>query len=361
MRKKRRQSSNEEALELLGNAREHHLSTTLSDGTPVLRVLNGVLVENWLLFHGALVGEKVQCFGQRAVVSSYEVVANIPSYFVDEHKACPATTLYRSAQATGVLVQVTEPRLKATMLQTLMEKLQKEGGHVPIDSGDPLYEKSLKSVTVFGFRIESLAGKKSLGQDRSAERTQKVVRGLWGRGAPGDLRAIEQILELSPQARPEEWSKAGEFTFIVHPEPHYVEEHALLLEGQYWREDSTRRQIERAISLSSAWVGVLDGEGYLLGAGRAVTDGEWVAQIVDVVVAARARGRGLGRGLMGLLLDHPLVKYCRHQKLGTMDAVRFYEALGFVEQEKVESPFEVTSLCRTGQQRPDARRGFVGD
>ena len=54
-------------------------------------------------------------------------------YFSDGERACPATTLYRSAQAHGTLEEVTSRADKARVLQALMEKYQPEGKHVPID------------------------------------------------------------------------------------------------------------------------------------------------------------------------------------------------------------------------------------
>lgn len=331
MRRKQRQTSEKRAWELLETRPYYEVATTRPDGAPVLRTLNGVLIDDLLLFHGAVAGEKAECLGRTAVAQVHDVVADIPSHFVDPIKGCPATTYFESAQAHGTLVDVTDNSVKVRMFDALMGKYQPEGGHAPFS--DPIYEKDLRSVRVFGLSIASVTGKISMGQDRPAERTEKVVRGLWRRGAPGDPRAIERILSASPAARPSEWRldcMGVSSTFVVFPTEAQVRDHARLLSGQYWRagvgEDVIRTSIER----SQAWVGVLSDEAELLAAARAVTDDAWTAQICDVVVAESWRGRGLGGALMKLLLDHPSVRACPYQKLGTRDAMKFYEAHGFV-------------------------------
>lgn len=217
MRRKQRKSPNDRALALLHRAPTHYLATTTPEGEPVLRCLNGVLLGDHVLFHGALAGEKSSCLGRAAVVSAHEEIADIPSYFVDEEKACPATTYYRSAQVSGTLVNIELAEQKARLLQGLMEKLQPEGGHVPLYADEPLYQADYRAVRVFGLKIETVNGKESLGQDRPPERTQKVVEGLFRRGEARDLEAIEQILELSPRARPPAWILASGITLHVAP------------------------------------------------------------------------------------------------------------------------------------------------
>ncbi|MEZ4308591.1 MAG: pyridoxamine 5'-phosphate oxidase family protein [Polyangiaceae bacterium] len=103
----------------------------------MLRTLNAVVDEGALCFHGAPVGEKMEALGRTAVVCAEEIVASIPSYFLDPERACPATTLYRSAQAHGILTEVTSPERKARVLAALMAKYQPEGKHVPITADHP--------------------------------------------------------------------------------------------------------------------------------------------------------------------------------------------------------------------------------
>lgn len=358
MRRKQRKTDDESAWDLLRRAPEHFLATVTPEGEPVLRCLNGVLVDDWLLFHGAIAGEKSDCLGQPAVATAQEVIADIPSTFVDSQKACPATTYYRSVQAKGVLLKIESPELKARMLQALMEKLQPEGGHVPLRAEEPLYQKDYKSVLVFGMRVSSLTGKANLGQDKPPEFTRNIVENLWRRGKERDLQAIAQILEQSPLARPERFALSVEdrrFEVTVSPSERDAEAHARLLSPEYWRAGCEFSAVLRSIQASSAWVGLTDEEGILCAAGRALADGDWAATIYDVVVAPEVRGRGLGRRLMELLLEHPRVRHCTRQRLGTRDRGDFYEKLGFKDAERLAFGFPTRHMAREGAARSERR------
>lgn len=349
MRRKQRKTPEEAALALLRAAPLYYLATTTPQGEPVLRVLNGVVLDDCVLFHGALVGEKARCLGQRAVVSSHDEVAQIPSYFIDPKLACPATSYYRSVQARGILETFSEPQLKARMLQALMEKYQPEGGYARLDADDPVYTKELKAVLVFGIRVSELTGKASIGQDRPAERTRRVVEGLWQRGAATDLQAIELILSESEAARPDDFrlrSDGQDYLLHVFPSERHRAEHRALLEGAYWREGSTASAIERSIQGSTAWIGLSDTQGQLCAAGRAISDCTWTAQICDVIVRQDLRGKGLGKFVMQRLLDHPLVRRAHSVRLGTKDAMPFYERLGFSSALPSSSP-TTTLMTRT--------------
>lgn len=349
MRKKQRKSDQTAARALLEQAPCYHLATTDDEGRPVLRVLNGVVLGDWILFHGALIGEKASCLERLGVVSAHDLVASIPSSFIDKEKACPATTYYRSVQAEGVLQKVEDVAQKARMLQALMEKYQPEGGYTPFDGNLDFYHKDLRSVLVFGLEITAISGKESLGQDRPAERTRKVVSGLWQRGNVEDLRAISLILGQSPSARPDDWTVEHEgesYLLHVYQEPDLVRSHAELLMAEYWRADSQRSDIERAIASSVAWVGLCDPKGQLCAAGRATSDAAWFAYLMDVVVRPGKRCRGLGTALMRALLDHPQLRNVPTIRLGTMDAMEFYRRFGFVEGIPTETSFAATLMTR---------------
>ncbi len=348
MRRSQRRTDTESAWQLLARARWVHLASTTPDGRPVLRVLNAALHEGWLLFHGAKAGEKSLCLGRDAVACAHEVVASVPSYFVDPLMACPATTYYRSVQAKGVLRDVSEPARKAAALQAFMQHQQPEGGHRPITAEDPAYAKELKGVRVFGLEVRELTGKESLGQDRPAERTRKVVEGLWRRGAPEDPRAIRTILDRSPAATPD-WMQAPAplaergVRLIVSATQSELDQVPRLLRGRYWRLKATDDEMRTSHARSSAWVGALDRDGTLIGIGRGLGDGTARGTLYDVVVVEAFQNAGLGRSLMSLLLDHPALRGCEHLLLSTRDRMRFYEHFGFVaiEDSRTAAPGRV--------------------
>ena len=90
-----------------------HLASVRDDGAPLLRTVNAVVEGGAVCFHGAPAGEKTEAIGREVVIAAEEIVASIPSWFIDPERACPATTLYRSVQAHGVLETIDEPAAKA--------------------------------------------------------------------------------------------------------------------------------------------------------------------------------------------------------------------------------------------------------
>lgn len=344
MRKKERQTEEERAYAFLTKLDVGYLAARSAEGHPVLRALHPVVIDDWVLFHGAFAGEKAACTGA-AILSGHRTIAEIPSYFVDPQLACPATTYYESVEARGQLSEVTSVDLKDAMLEALMKKYQPEGGHQTIDSREPLYTKQVRATRVFGLQIEQIAGKLSAGQDRPPERVEKVISGLFRRGLPNDLRAIEEILTYKPEARPH-FLRHELGRFVVAPTPELARAHAGILEGQYWRLTSSSMEIERAIMASSAWVGLLSPEGDLLGAARATTDTAWTGMISDVVVLPEQRRKGIGSALMDLLLKHPQVRDVKRLRLGTMDQMRLYERYGFKRVSDVPHPFVSHEMVR---------------
>src|SRR5262245_54209146 len=188
------------ALEVLSAARVVHLATTAADGRPLFRTVHGVVVDGAVAFHGAPAGEKMEGIGRPCVVAVEEIIAQIPSYFVDPERACPATTYYRSVHVQGTLEAVDDPAAKARALAALMTRFQPEGGHVPIDPEHPLYRKAIEGLLIARVSLERLDGKSKLGQNRSPEEIARILELLWQRGAPGDVRAIDLVRAANPRA-----------------------------------------------------------------------------------------------------------------------------------------------------------------
>lgn len=302
-----------------------------AEGQPVLKSVNGVVDDGWVCFHGSPAGEKTSLAGRQVVVSVEETVARLPSYFMDPEKACPATTLYRSAQAHGVLQPIEVPVRKARVLQRLMEKLQPEGGYVPLDAGSPLYRAQVKGLFIAGLPLEHLTTKAKLAQNRTPAQRSLLLEKLWGRGAPGDVRALELIREANPSTPvPAFLTSPAATTLHAWLPPGETRAAAALLAGEYWNDVFTVEELVRAHHGATAWVGVRDGSGELIGTARALADGGKYAWIYDVCVRPDWRGRGVGKALMRLLLDHPAVRTCRVIRLGTRDAQQLYAGFGFV-------------------------------
>jgi nitroimidazol reductase NimA-like FMN-containing flavoprotein (pyridoxamine 5'-phosphate oxidase superfamily)/GNAT superfamily N-acetyltransferase len=330
MRKEIFRMDRADAVALLGRAPFVHVASTTPDGEPVLRAVHAVVVGDRLLFHGAPAGEKMDVIGRRAIASAEEVVASIPSYFVDPERACPATTFYRSAQAHGTIERVEDAALKAAMLAALMAKHQPEGGHAPIDAESALYRKAIAGVLVLAVPLDSVDGKAKLGQNRTPEEITRILGLLWARGAPGDAAAIELIRAKNRGAPARVFLDApvGATLACAMGEAD-AEEAAEMLVGAYWNVGIDRGKIRAGLLGSQAWVGARDRSGALVATARAISDGAKRAWIYDVLVAPAWRRRGLGQVIMKLLLDHPALRRVWTVLLNTRDADGFYEAFGF--------------------------------
>lgn len=341
-----------QALGFLHEAEVLHLAFTRPDGAPVLRTLNAAVTDEWLFFHGAPTGEKAQSMGRPVVVQAEQMLATIPSYFSDPEKACPATTFFRSVQVHGTLEKITDPHVKADALQRIMLRFQPEGGHVPIDFDNPLYQNAVRGVLVMGVRTTNLTGKAKLGQNKQPPEVGRIMDGLWQRGKVGDPLTIALMFAHHPEtSRPERFrGPAGTWLWPTLG-PADVNAAVDLLEGQYWTEGATREALAKAQLGASAWLGARDANGRLVATARAISDGARHAYVADVAVAPEYRGRGLGAALVKLLLDHPAVRGAGLVRLGTKDAQPFYERFGFQAEEQVKFAFPVARLL--------LRRGVV--
>ena len=176
---------------------------------------------------------------------------------------------------------------------------------------------------------ERVSGKAKLGQERSSAELERIVQGLWRRGDPGDVEAIERILAAHP-ARPVPALLRGPAgtRLAVALSPADVAGAVRLLAGRYWNEGVADEAIAKAQLASSAWVGAkLEGE--LVATARAVSDRTRRAGLYDVAVADGLHGCGVGAAVMRLLLDHPALREVARIELRTRDAQDFYARFGF--------------------------------
>jgi nitroimidazol reductase NimA-like FMN-containing flavoprotein (pyridoxamine 5'-phosphate oxidase superfamily)/N-acetylglutamate synthase-like GNAT family acetyltransferase len=353
-----------EAVALLRDAPVVHVAAADAEGAPILRTLNHVVVGEAVCFHGSPVGEKTLAVGRPVVVAAEEIVAAVPSYFVDPERACPATTLYRSVQLHGRLEAVAAPADKARVLAALMTKYQPEGGYAPIDpahpSYGPLYAKEVAALLVTRVALEALDGKSKLAQNRSPDERRALCERLWARGLPGDPRAIELVRAASPDTPTPAFlwfeptfknSNLGSSrppTLHCALDPADVEPAVQLLAPAYWNAGlHPPARIAAALVASTAAVAARDGEGRLIGCARAISDDQKLAWVYDVVVAPAWRGAGVGLALMRLLLDHPRLRSVARVCLQTADAQSFYRKLGFVEADEApRRPHASTAMLR---------------
>lgn len=321
-----------EARAFLAEQAAFHLASTTPDGAPLLRTLHGVIVDDYLAFHSAPKGEKTSILGRAAVAQAEETIATVPSTFFDPVKACPATTYYRSACVHGIVLELTEPSLKARALQALMEKLQPGGGYRPITADDPMYRPQVNGLLVAGLRLEHVDGKAKLAQNRKPPELAELLTSLWQRGDAGDPRAIELLRAANPDTPTPPFLVAPDGV-TLHPwlPADAADAVAALLDGSYWNVGLSPAQLAAAQRGSTAWIGARDRDGAIIGSARAISDGVKRGWIYDVIVAPAWRGRGVGQALVRLMLDHPALRTTANVLLGTRDAQSLYAKFGFVD------------------------------
>jgi len=118
--------------------------------------------------------------------------------------------------------------------------------------------------------------------------------------------------------------------------------------GAYWGRWRTREAVETQIRNSWRTVGVYERDsGAMVGFARAVSDGVSLAYLADVYVLAEHRGRGLGTGLLRVMIEDGRGAHFRWM-LHTGDAHGLYARFGFVVPDR-------TCLERPGRS-PEAPR-----
>ncbi len=147
---------------------------------------------------------------------------------------------------------------------------------------------------------------------------------------------MREVLTIQSRHR---WSEAGAVRIAVDGEfeldddPSRIDLASLwtfLSEKAYWQRWRSRADVDRQVAGSWRVLGVyrLDG-GAMVGFARAVSDGS-MAYLSDVYVEESARGRGLGKALVGEMVtrdDASAMKWLLH----TSDAHGLYRHFGFHE------------------------------
>jgi GNAT superfamily N-acetyltransferase len=239
-------------------------------------------------------------------------------------------------QVEGVIEEVVDPADKARALQAFMRKFQPEGGHREIAADSPLYRKEIDSLLITRVSLDMMSSKAKLGQNRRVEQRRRALEMLWKRGQPGDCRAIELILQHSPEEQREQLRPsflcAPEWNLHCSLDEERARAASALVVDEYWNVGVSLETLVACHHASIAWVGATSRGGRLIGTARAIGDAAKFATILDVAVAADWRSKGVGASLIELLLDHPALRGATRLGLRTRDAMGFYEGFGFSSQ-----------------------------
>lgn len=116
-----------------------------------------------------------------------------------------------------------------------------------------------------------------------------------------------------------------------------------LLHSTHWAVKRPREIIAKSLCHSINFS--LRHRGRQIGFARVVTDHATYSYLCDVVIAAEFRAQGLGKWMLGCVLDHPALTGTRMDLL-TKDAQEFYRAFGF-------TPHPFTCMARPLKGHPD--------
>ena len=158
---------------------------------------------------------------------------------------------------------------------------------------------------------------------------------MWKRGDPADPAAIAAIRAFcadTPVPAFLEGPSGADLRCYLDPE--FAEAAADLVCDEYWNQGIPRAKLVQSHRRAVAWVGAVNDENQLIATARAIGDWAKHANILDVAVAPRFRGSGIGQAVMKLLLDHPAVRHCDRVWLRTKDAHGFYRRFGFGHQHR---------------------------
>jgi nitroimidazol reductase NimA-like FMN-containing flavoprotein (pyridoxamine 5'-phosphate oxidase superfamily)/GNAT superfamily N-acetyltransferase len=245
---------------------------------------------------------------------------------------------YRSAVVLGRASEVVDLDEKRLALHALVEHIAP--GRMRELSSPSAGE--LSATLVVRIDIEEASAKQRAGDpvDTPRDLTLDVWAGTvpltLAPGTPradGQLRAGQVMSEAAfARALPRPASvvtrEYGDYTLTTDParlQIAYI--HRFLSQDSYWAKDleleTFRASLHRSLNF-----GVYHGREQV-GFARVISDCARFAYLGDVFVDAAHRGRGVGRTLVELALEHPAVRDVERWLVGTLDAHTLYERFGF--------------------------------
>lgn len=223
---------------------------------------------------------------------------------------------YSSVVVFGKASVISDEAEATEALQRLLDK------YFPhLEAGEdyrPPVPEELKRTSVFRLEIEEWSAKRKAVEDFPGAAHYR----------PGPSQ------EDSPEPgtrQPESWeARRGPYTISTDRSRIDVEAiHDFLSRHSYWAQGRAYETVERSLR-NSLCFGVYEGEKQI-GFGRAITDFATYAYVADVFILPDYRGRGLGKWLMEVIMDHPGLQGLRKWALHTRDAQELYKRYGFVE------------------------------
>jgi len=123
-----------------------------------------------------------------------EILATIPSYWVDSENAVAATAYHRTVLFECEVARVSRDAAVLADQQTrLLARYQPEGGFRAVTGAEPIYRGSLGVIAAVRLAITGRKVKWKIGQNRPPETRARVVAELRRRGRPRDASAADAL------------------------------------------------------------------------------------------------------------------------------------------------------------------------
>jgi len=123
-----------------------------------------------------------------------EVLATIPSYWVDPENAIMATAYHRTVMFECEATVSGDAGDLAAQQMRLLARYQPEGGFRPVTADDPMYRGAIHHIAAVRLDVRARRAKFKLAQNRTPEVRAHIAQALRKRGRPSDERAAEALL-----------------------------------------------------------------------------------------------------------------------------------------------------------------------
>jgi len=129
----------------------------------------------------------------KAKLISTEILAFIPSYWIDQHYGGKATMYYRYLELHCEAKCYSNPADMIEILSHMLQHYQKEGGYDVLTVDSPVYYEGLAQLNLVELTPIQEKAKWKLGQNLPVAKRKFIVKQLLKRGSTGDLKAAELI------------------------------------------------------------------------------------------------------------------------------------------------------------------------
>ena len=126
--------------------------------------------------------------------------------------------------------------------------------------------------------------------------------------------------------------------------------HDYLSNRSYWGQGRTMETVLKSIE-NSLCFGIYDKNHQQAGFARVVTDLTIVAYLLDLFVLEGHRKRGLGKWMVGHIINNQIFKDIRFWRLDTKDAHALYRKYGFREPAFPEKMMEKRNVVNPAQEK----------